>query len=162
MLNKEDTHLLTHKHIYVLTQICVQTRMHAHIHTMCARSIRYMFTVTACARVFYKAGARLILCSRNIEQLKALQSHLKEDEDGALFQPHIVKMDLSQPESVEKGVKDALDCYDKVDVLINNAGVSSRSLALDTTMEVERYVMEVNFFGPVALTKGEPIRVPCL
>ena len=122
----------------------------------------YMFTITACAHVFYKAGARLILCSRNIEQLKTLQSHLKEDEDGALFRPHIVKMDLSQPESVEKGVKDALDCYGKVDVLINNAGVSSRSLALDTTMEVERYVMEVNFFGPVALTKGEPIRVPCL
>jgi dehydrogenase/reductase SDR family protein 7B len=67
-------------------------------------------------------------------------------------------MDLSEQKSIEKGAQDALSCFGRVDMLINNAGVSSRSLAIETTIDVERYIMEVNYFGPVALTKGEAYR----
>jgi dehydrogenase/reductase SDR family protein 7B len=63
-------------------------------------------------------------------------------------------MDLSEQKSIEKGAQDALSCFGRVDMLINNAGVSSRSLAIETTIDVERYIMEVNYFGPVALTKA--------
>ena len=41
-----------------------------------------------------------------------------------------------------------------MDILINNAGVSQRSYALNTSMEVDRELFEVNFFGAVAVTKG--------
>ncbi len=41
-----------------------------------------------------------------------------------------------------------------IDTLINNAGVSQRGPAMESTTEVERSLMEVNYFGPVALTKA--------
>ncbi len=44
--------------------------------------------------------------------------------------------------------------YGRVDVLLNNAGVSSRGSVLETDTSVDRRVMEVNFFGTVGLTKG--------
>ena len=42
----------------------------------------------------------------------------------------------------------------RIDVLVNNGGVSQRSLAQDASLPVERALMEVNYFGPVALTKA--------
>jgi short-subunit dehydrogenase len=41
-----------------------------------------------------------------------------------------------------------------IDVLVNNAGVSQRSPALETSNEVERKLMEINYFAPVALSKA--------
>ena len=41
-----------------------------------------------------------------------------------------------------------------IDILVNNAGVSQRSLAKDTPMDVDRRIMEINFFGAVAVTKA--------
>ena len=42
----------------------------------------------------------------------------------------------------------------KLDILINNGGISQRALALDTTLDVDRKLMDVNYFGTVALTKA--------
>ena len=44
--------------------------------------------------------------------------------------------------------------FDRLDVLVNNAGISQRALAHETVLEVDRRVMEVDFFAPVALTKA--------
>ena len=41
--------------------------------------------------------------------------------------------------------------------MINNAGISSRTCVMDTDMAVDREVMEVNFFGTVAVTKGQSL-----
>ena len=43
--------------------------------------------------------------------------------------------------------------FERIDVLVNNAGIGQRSAAKDTLLDVDRRVMEVDFFGPVALTK---------
>ena len=50
--------------------------------------------------------------------------------------------------------KEAIAIFGRVDILINNAGVSSRGAGLDTSIETDRKVMEVNFFGTAAFTKG--------
>ena len=47
-----------------------------------------------------------------------------------------------------------MEAFGHVDILVNNAGVSSRSSVMETDTAVDRRVMEVNFFGTVALTKG--------
>ena len=47
-----------------------------------------------------------------------------------------------------------MEAFGHVDLLVNNAGMSSRSSVMETDTAVDRRVMEVNFFGTVALTKG--------
>ncbi len=47
-----------------------------------------------------------------------------------------------------------LEKFGRVDILVNNGGVSQRALAADMLLEVERTMMEVNYFGTVALTKA--------
>lgn len=45
------------------------------------------------------------------------------------------------------------ECGD-IDIFINNGGISTRGSVMDTDIEVDMRVMTVNYFGPVALTKG--------
>ena len=47
----------------------------------------------------------------------------------------------------------AWDWHGGIDLLVNNAGISQRSLAIDTSMDVYRRIMEVDFFAPLALTQ---------
>ena len=48
-----------------------------------------------------------------------------------------------------------IDLYGRVDILVNNGGVSSRGEVADTLLNVYQRVMDVNFFGQIAITKGE-------
>ena len=66
----------------------------------------------------------------------------------------MLQLDLSDPSSIADKCLEAIALYGRIDILINNAGVSSRGSVLDSSMDVDRRVMEVNFFGTVALTKG--------
>ena len=70
------------------------------------------------------------------------------------FSPKVLSLDLSLPSSLPEKVGEALQAFGRVDILINNAGISSRGSAMETDISVDRKVMEVNFFGTVALTKG--------
>jgi short-subunit dehydrogenase len=63
-------------------------------------------------------------------------------------------LDLSSAESIEKAVGKAMGHFGRVDVLINNGGISQRSLTWETTLEVDRKIMNINFFGAVVLTKA--------
>lgn len=69
---------------------------------------------------------------------------------------HTVVFDLADTKAVVSAAAEILKCARHVDVLINNAGISYRGAIADTVVEVDRKVMETNYFGPVALTKGEP------
>lgn len=70
------------------------------------------------------------------------------------YSPKILCLDLSDHASLADKCREALGFYGRVDILINNAGVSSRASVLDTDLAVDRKVMEVNFFGTIGLTKG--------
>jgi short-subunit dehydrogenase len=48
----------------------------------------------------------------------------------------------------------AMQFYGRIDMLFNNGGISQRSPALETSLEVDRALMQVNYLGPVALTKA--------
>lgn len=71
--------------------------------------------------------------------------------------PYIVTFDLADPGAIVAATAEILQCFGYVDVLINNAGISYRGAIIDTSTDVDKRVMETNYFGPVALTKGNSL-----
>ncbi|XP_049558094.1 dehydrogenase/reductase SDR family member 7B isoform X4 [Orcinus orca] len=66
----------------------------------------------------------------------------------------MVTFDLTDPGAIVGAAAEILQCFGYVDVLINNAGISYRGTIVDTSLDVDKRVMETNYFGPVALTKA--------
>lgn len=66
----------------------------------------------------------------------------------------IAPLDLARAETFPAVVAQVLAECGRIDILINNGGVSQRALATDAMLDVERALMEVDYFGPVALTKA--------
>lgn len=109
-----------------------------------------------CAKVFCAAGAKLVLCGRNREALEELTRELTAPQTTKVqtHKPYTVTFDLADPGAIAAAAAEILQCFGCVDVLVNNAGVSYRGAILDTAPDVDRRVMETNYFGPVALTKA--------
>ena len=103
----------------------------------------------AAALAFAREGARLVLSSRRPEELERVRRMCERPEEHV-----VVPLDLSRSETFPAAIAEVLARCGQVDVLINNGGVSQRALATDATLEVERALMEVDYFGPVALTKA--------
>ncbi|XP_064407016.1 dehydrogenase/reductase SDR family protein 7-like [Halichondria panicea] len=106
----------------------------------------------ALARAYHAAGAKVILAARNTHELERVKGQL----DSVQGRPNalILPLDLSDGPSLADKACAAVDMYGRVDVLINNAGVSSRGAGLETSLDTDRRVMEVNYFGTIAFTKG--------
>ena len=94
-------------------------------------------------------GAQLILSSRRREALEAVQAKCKSSS-----QVHIETLDLTDISSFENITKTLISKFGRIDVLINNGGISQRSTAAETSLEIDRKIMEVNYFGNIALTKA--------
>ncbi len=94
-------------------------------------------------------GARLVLSARREPQLQTVRQRCQYAE-----RHQILSMDMTDSATIPAKVQQVLQTCGHVDVLINNAGISQRSKVQDTTLEVDRQLMEVDFFGPVALTKA--------
>lgn len=71
-----------------------------------------------------------------------------------MYVPAVVPLDLADLNAVKTKTNEILQIYGFVDILINNAGMSYRGNVLDTSIEVDQRLMDVNYFGPLALTKG--------
>ena len=103
----------------------------------------------AFARAFFKDGARLILSSRRKEELERVKSELGADDS----QIYILPLDLANSEPLAQKTEEALKAFGHIDVLVNNGGISQRSLFAETDMDTIRRLMEVNFFGSAELTR---------
>lgn len=97
-----------------------------------------------------KRGAQLIISSRRKEELEKVKGNC-----DASVQPNIriLPLDLSSSTTLKLSVEAAVQLFGRVDILINNGGISQRSFAKDTTLDVDRKLMEVNYFGSITLTK---------
>ena len=96
---------------------------------------------------YSKRGAKVILSARREEELNRVANSCS----GETF---CQVLDLSQTDDFESIVNSILNRFKRIDILINNGGISQRSEASKTTLEVDRKLMEVNYFGTVALTKA--------
>lgn len=102
----------------------------------------------ALAYAFAEAGAHLILSARREDKLHAVKAacaHAKWHR--------VVPLDLSEPAGLADMAGAVLQ-NGPVDILINNGGISQRGRVAETELAVDRRIMEVNFFGTVALTKA--------
>jgi dehydrogenase/reductase SDR family member 7B len=91
-------------------------------------------------------GAYVILSGRQTEALERIAAKAPQK---AL----VVPFEVTDWEALADVVKKAWDWQGQIDVLINNAGISQRSLAIDTELAVYRTLMEVDYLAPVALTQ---------
>jgi len=103
----------------------------------------------ACAYLFAEEKAKLILTGTRKDKLSEVQQQcLKRGGEC-----EILLYDLSDLEGISLLVEKAMSFFGKVDILFNNAGISQRAKAVDTSFEVDEKIMTVNYFAPVKITK---------
>ncbi|XP_070708300.1 dehydrogenase/reductase (SDR family) member 7Cb [Pempheris klunzingeri] len=110
---------------------------------------------TECAHLFHKGGARLILCGMSWDKLDSLYDSLTDGADPReTFAPKLVILDFSDVDSVEDVVAEVVDCYGYVDVLICNSSMKLKAPVQSVSLELDRNIMDINYFGPSSLAKG--------
>ena len=90
-------------------------------------------------------GARVVLSARNVAELERVRRSCA-DPDRHMVMP----LDLTNIDAVARAAERVGD----VDILVHSGGVSQRSLASDTDLSTDRAIMDLNYFGTVALTKA--------
>jgi len=103
----------------------------------------------ALAMEFARRGARVVMAARSRERLE--QAAAEVAALGA--RPLAVPADVASEDSCRELIGRAVAAYGRIDVLINNAGISMRALFEETSIEVIRKLMDINFWGTVYCTK---------
>ena len=93
---------------------------------------------------------KLILSARRKDELERVKGNCHPSSQGNV---KILPLDLGEPTTLKLITEAATHLFGHVDILINNGGISHRSLAKDTIIDVDRRIMEVDYFGTLALTK---------
>lgn len=115
----------------------------------------------ALCRRYVAAGAHVVAMDIHAGQLVALQAALQADMSGDMDRPQASRLftiggstagNIADPAACAAAVAQTVDHFGALDVLINNAGISHRSLLQLTDPDVIRRVMEVNFFGALQMT----------
>lgn len=107
----------------------------------------------ALALRYAKHGARLVLSARRKSELERVASRCRE---AGLAEDHVLvlPLDVTDWASLPGAVQAVLEAFGTIDLLVNNAGVSQRSLCKDTDMAVYQKLMDVDVMGQIALTKA--------
>jgi short-subunit dehydrogenase len=96
------------------------------------------------------SNAKIILSSRKEEQLHSVAEKAALSTDRYAVIPLDLKNYKDLPEIAQK----AINQFGKIDILVNNAGLSQRSLAMETDIEVDKQLIDIDYIGTVALTKA--------
>src|SRR5829696_3417448 len=94
---------------------------------------------------FAHEGSAVVIADRDADHAEAAASRIRHDGGDALA----VTVDVSDADAVEGLAGTTIDRYGRVDVLCNNAGVSTFNLMRDQTLEEWKWVFDVNFWGVV-------------
>jgi NADP-dependent 3-hydroxy acid dehydrogenase YdfG len=101
------------------------------------------------ARIFAKEGCKVVLAARRLDRLQSLAADIQNDGGEALAVP----VDVNEPAEIEVMVKTALDLYERIDILFNNAGFGS--VDWFENLEPERHIetmIRVNLIGTMLVT----------
>lgn len=102
----------------------------------------------ALAEIALQRGAKVAICARNIEKLKA--AFLPGNEGKQLL---LIQADVSKEIDCQNFIAEILKQWGRMDVLINNAGISMRALFEEADLSVIKELMDINFWGAVYCTK---------
>jgi short-subunit dehydrogenase len=101
----------------------------------------------ALAKEFFSRGALLSLGARRMDQLETLKKELKNSDILC------TRTDVAVEDDCKILIDSTIKKFGRIDILINNAGISMRALFKDMELEVMHRLMNVNFFGTVYCTK---------
>ncbi len=96
-------------------------------------------------------GARLILSARRKDELERVKGNCPTFAQANI---RVLPLDLAESSTLGLTAQAAVQIFGHVDILVNNGGISQRSMAKDTVLDVDRKLMEVDYFGTVALSKA--------
>jgi len=103
----------------------------------------------ALAVAWSREGARVVLSARNRAELERVRGNCANPD------AHVVlPLDLKNVDAINAAATQVLRDLGRVDVLVHSGGVSQRSLAIETDLATDRAIMDLNYFGTVALTKA--------
>ncbi|SMG47435.1 Short-chain dehydrogenase [Arenibacter troitsensis] len=96
-----------------------------------------------------RKGYKLIISSRKLSDLQSVKTRCPKSELISLL-----PLDLMDRDTMSEKVTEAMSFYGSIDLLINNAGISQRSLIMETDLQVYQKLMDVNYMGTIALSKA--------
>ena len=103
----------------------------------------------ACAKIFATHGAKVVIAARNKQKLMLVKARLEQSGSVVLM----VNCDVSLEEDCRNLMESTMSEFGRIDVLINNAGISMRALFEEVDLKVIRQLMDTNFWGTVYCTK---------
>lgn len=103
----------------------------------------------ALAYEFSKSGAQVIISARNEVELLRVKESCSNSENVFIY-----PMDISKYNDVKLIGEQIILQFNQIDIVINNAGISQRSLAEETSLVVDESLIMTNFLGTVAVTKS--------
>jgi len=104
----------------------------------------------AAAVEFAKLGAKLVLSARRENELIRVWKNCLLSHENCLILP----FDLNEISSFNLLVDKVIEKFGRIDYLFNNGGFSQRSEAVNTSLDLDRKIMEVNYFANIALSKA--------
>jgi dehydrogenase/reductase SDR family protein 7B len=96
-----------------------------------------------------RLGAKLIMTARSQEGLERVKAQLPSSGGSA----RVLPADLEELDGLPDLVARATSLFERIDILINNAGIGMRDYAINTALSVDRKIMTVNYFAAIGLTK---------
>jgi len=99
---------------------------------------------------FTREGAKTILSSNEPEELDRVKKKCMEMGGESA----VIPIDMFDSQALEKSINMAIDSFGHVDILINNAGISHRSVINETDVDFDRKIMEIDFFSYIIISKN--------
>lgn len=96
-----------------------------------------------------KQGAKLILSGTNIQLLNEVKNECLKHTSHC----DLIPFNLENPQEVELKANEVVNSFGPIYLLVNNGGISQRSISYETPIEIDRKIMEIDYFSHVALTK---------
>jgi dehydrogenase/reductase SDR family member 7B len=103
----------------------------------------------ALAYEFAKQGSNLILSSRNAEKLDVVKNRCESFNIAC----RVIPLDLTDEKQIRYAAGEVIK-RGRTDILVNNGGISQRSYAIETSPDIDKKIMETNYFGALNLTKS--------
>ena len=97
-----------------------------------------------------KAGAKLVLSARRESELQRVKKACQSPDNDILVLP----LDLGEHSQMPQKVDQVMAHFGKIDILVNNGGISQRSMIIDTDLSVYKKLVDVDYLGTVALSKA--------
>ncbi len=105
------------------------------------------------ARKFLEAGADVTITGRDKDALEKAVKKLSAEIPGAGDHLLAIPADVSEEEDCRRTIDEVISRFNRIDILINNAGMSARGVFADTEIELYRKLTGINFLGPVMMSR---------